>query len=76
MTVKRRCFCVLFLFVKKGVLFMNRSKNSTNSTNYNRNRSRKRGNRSERMLKHEIESLMGIHNPTYKRVKGGAFKQK
>ncbi|SFG10251.1 hypothetical protein [Sporolactobacillus nakayamae] len=55
---------------------MNRSENLKKSISSDSNRSRKRGCRSEKMPQHVIENLMGIHDPTYKRVKGGAFKQK
>ncbi|WP_160168742.1 hypothetical protein [Sporolactobacillus terrae] len=55
---------------------MNRSENSKKSISSDSNRSRKRGHCSEKMPQHVIEDLMGIHGPTYRRVKGGAFKQK
>ncbi|MET1247641.1 hypothetical protein ABWW58_02495 [Sporolactobacillus sp. STCC-11] len=55
---------------------MNRSESRKKSTDSDSDRLRKQKHRSKKMPQHVIENLMGIHGPTYKRVKGGAFKQK
>lgn len=61
-------FCVLFYLSKKGVFFMNRSENHKKSNGYSGNRSQKQRHHSKKMSRHVIENLMGIHDPTYRRV--------
>ncbi|EST12025.1 hypothetical protein P343_07720 [Sporolactobacillus laevolacticus DSM 442] len=67
MTVKRRCFCVLFFICSKGGLFVNRSEKRRKRINTEVNRSQKQGYRSEKLSRRTIENLMGVDQPRYER---------